>query len=120
MCEEEKKAINELKRKREYFEYQPEGCNWRLSFDDEEVHTIIDVILNLLEKQQNKIEAQEMEHQYDQNMIDDLKGEMVHNWIHKDKIRGLLKSKDVELTGVISYRELEELLEDGYHIPRID
>lgn len=29
---------------------------------------------------------------------------------YKDKIRELLKSKDIELTGVISYRELEELL----------
>lgn len=32
--------------------------------------------------------------------------------ISKDKIRELLKSKDIELTGVISYRELEELLEE--------
>ena len=33
--------------------------------------------------------------------------------ISKDKIRELLKSKDIELTGVISYRELEELLEEN-------
>jgi DNA-binding transcriptional regulator GbsR (MarR family) len=53
---EEKRAIDELKSKREYFEYQPEGCNWRLSFDEEEVHTIIDVIIALIEKQQKEIE----------------------------------------------------------------
>lgn len=60
MTEEEKKAIEDLKSMREYFEYQPEGCNWRLSFDEEEVHTIIDVIINLLEKQQKEIEASEL------------------------------------------------------------
>ena len=56
LSEEEKKAIDELKSRREYFEYQPEGCNWRLSFNEEEVHTIIDVIINLIDKQQKEIE----------------------------------------------------------------
>ena len=56
MSEEQKNAIDELKSMREYFEFQPEGCNWRLSFNEEEVHTIIDVIINLIDKQQKEIE----------------------------------------------------------------
>lgn len=100
LSEEEKKAIKYLKR--HIMPYENEDGNFEFLIND--------ILLNLIIKQQNKIEAQEMEHQYDQKMIDDLKGEMVHNWLHKDKIRELLKSKDIELTGVISYRELEELL----------
>ena len=53
MSEEEKKAIEELKSRREYFEFQPEGCNWHLSFDQWETHTIIDVVINYIEKIQS-------------------------------------------------------------------
>ena len=55
MTEEEKKAIDKFKSRREYFKYQPEGCNWRLSFDQWEVESIIDVILNLIQKQDTEI-----------------------------------------------------------------
>lgn len=55
MSEEEKNAIDELKSRREYFEYQPEGCNWNLSFDQWEVHTVIDVIISLIDKQNKEI-----------------------------------------------------------------
>ena len=54
MSEEEKKAIEELKSRREYFEFQPEGCNWHLSFDQWETHTIIDVVINYIEKLQKE------------------------------------------------------------------
>ena len=56
MSEEEKKAIEELKSRREYFEFQPEGCNWHLSFDQWETHTIIDVVINYIDKLQKVID----------------------------------------------------------------
>ena len=69
MSEEEKNAIDELKSMREYFEFQPEGCNWRLSFNEEEVHTIIDVIINLIDKQKEEIEIwKETENDYEHEL----------------------------------------------------
>ena len=63
MTEEEKKAIDELKSRREYFEYQPEGCNWQLSFDQWEVESIIDVIINLIQKQDTEINKLKQENE---------------------------------------------------------
>ena len=58
MTEEEKKAIVEIEVKRDYFEQSPEGCNWNLSFDEREVQSI-DIILNLVKKQQEEIEKKD-------------------------------------------------------------
>lgn len=56
MPDEEKKVIDRLIARREYFEYNKEGCNYHLSFDEVETEEIIDKILNLIEKQQKEIE----------------------------------------------------------------
>ena len=56
MSDEEKKAVEELIARREYFEYNQEGCNHHLSFDKWETEEIIDTILNFIEKQSKEIE----------------------------------------------------------------
>ena len=83
----------------------------------------IETILNLADKQHKEIKKEknrimELAELLDkqENEIKFLKGELEiqeGRYISKDKIRELLKSKDIELTGVISYRELEELLEEN-------
>lgn len=72
-------------------------------------------LLNLIYNQQKEIE--EIKYKYEKAMETnkclyqfDNKASIDKFYISKDKIRELLKSKDIELTGVISYRELEELL----------
>lgn len=74
-------------------------------------------IKNLIDKQQKEIEELKKDN------IDNIQviyggrrfgteRMVLKDYISKDKIRELLKSKDIELTGVISYRELEKLLEE--------
>ena len=83
----------------------------------------IETILNLADKQHKEIKKEknrimELAELLDkqENEIKFLKGELEiqeGRYISKDKIRELLKSKDIELTGVISYRELQKLLEEN-------
>lgn len=97
MNEEENKAVDYLKNDVVYWLDKGKDFVVIDIGENKKLHTL----LHLIKKQQNKIEAQEMEHQYDQNMIDDLKGEMVHNWIHKDKIR----EKIEELENIIEFEK---------------
>ena len=46
--------IKILKEKIEYCKYQPEGCNWQLSFEYSEIPQV-ENILNRLEQQNNNI-----------------------------------------------------------------
>lgn len=103
MSEEEKNAIDELKSRREYFEYQPEGCNWRLSFDEYEVHTIIDVVLNLIEKQQEKLNK---EKEKNKKIEDKIKGKINNLEI----FRKTLPIRATEIERFIG--ELKDLLEE--------
>lgn len=68
-------------------------------------------ILNVIDKQQKEIKDLKEKHKTTKQMNENLI-EVVKDSVSKDKIRELLKSKDIELTGVVSYRELEELLEE--------
>lgn len=77
----------------------------------EEKSTIIMAGAEKVKQLEKKIEAKEMEHQYDQNMIDDLKGEMVHDWIHKDKIRRII-NKYVDIDEHLKYNNQELYGED--------
>lgn len=102
LSDEEKKAIEDLKKLRKGIEI--------LNLIAEEKNEVdikaIDIILNLIEKLRRKIDAKEMEHKYDQQMIDDLKGEMVHNWLHKDKIRKII-NKYVDIDEHLKYTNQE-------------
>lgn len=130
MSEEEKQAIHRMKRLLLYSKKN----GYFSPFQEEEIDDM-DIVLNLLEQQQKEIEEKttillagaekvkqlEKEIQRLEKDNDTLSELVIVNedkvikeldLISKDKIRELLKSKDIELTGVISYRELEELLED--------
>jgi hypothetical protein len=90
MNEEEKKAIKIIN------DYIERKRATRTVFNTEDIiFDNIIILLGLLEKQTELEERNKKD------------------YISKDKIRELLKSKDIELTGVISYRELEELLEEN-------
>ena len=139
MSEEEIQAIKELKNHREYFEFQPEGCNWRLSFDEYEVHTIIDVVLNLIDRQQKELDKEKEKNKRNKKIIldklDKLKngiendfpitlGERQPLWeenktdyISKDKIRELPRTEycnaECLMNGIyVDWDYIKELLEE--------
>lgn len=115
MNEEEKKAIEKVK---EVIKIDKERRIVTIYDEKPLFREQLQTLLDLIEKYQNKIEGKEQVHEYDMKMIDKLKGEIVHDYICKDKIREKIKYiksltfEENSITRGYILTILEELLEE--------
>ena len=106
LLDEEKKAIERLNKRYDFFKENPLATNVWLTLD---IHNL-GILLNLIENQQKEIEERETRLQEEINENCKLKSELYGNSISKDKIKAILDENYESEVVAIEY--LKELLEE--------